>query len=416
MMSDDNDEDNDYNKDELGGMRIFPSHHAEIVKLVKEAGCHIVPVGLSDDTNIFYCEGKRVLKKDVILDEETKRSVKDAANLVRDEFFRANGGKTKLDPWNNDELRNSSLRELWMKYGATDKEFETYIHYRGYNLLDDDVTAALWIAEGELYGTQLDKEQAYVKEGYEKVIQNMAQKSKCKIIKNTKVYAVKTHPNGKSRVVEFTGPGGDDSFTAGAVVMALPKDSAEEILKSTDGVSQERNAVLDNVKIMPLFKCFMEWKREPGKKQWWKEKGFTEGKSTTDSDLRQLHYYDNEDLLIYNSGSFAVKWNEAFEQDPMAAKKKIFNLIKEMHDDEDIPEPDWDSTIWKFWPNGSHKWRKGVDVKKAINTYSVGNDKVVDDMTLYLCGDAFSTHQGWTMGCVETVNICFDAMKRRHVI
>ncbi len=63
LLSDDNDEDNRTNKDELGGMRIFPSVQQDVARIVKESGCHLTGIGLMDAGNWFYRDGKATQKR-----------------------------------------------------------------------------------------------------------------------------------------------------------------------------------------------------------------------------------------------------------------------------------------------------------------------------------------------------------------
>merc|ERR1719456_1819239 len=49
-------------REELGGMRIFPSVMKNLVGLVNECGLTLVPVPLTDSHNIFYYKGKRYEK------------------------------------------------------------------------------------------------------------------------------------------------------------------------------------------------------------------------------------------------------------------------------------------------------------------------------------------------------------------
>jgi len=418
LFSVDNDEDNDDNQDELGAMRIFKSQHKPMVDLIEEVGCSLVPFSLEDGENIFYYKGERMVKNNAVISKKNNKHPLEIKREVMKKFFEANGGEENVDAWNNKELRNLSLRDLFKKYGATDEEFKSYISYSGYDLLDDDVTASLQVAEGVLYGSSLSDDQCYIREGYQEVCKRLADKCKAKVLLNTTVKSVKYAPDGKTRMLKCEGLSGKRNVSAKVVVLSLPRNPAEKLLKSkgSKGISKDRVSVLDAVKVFPLFKCFVEWERVPGKKQWWKELGFLQGKSTTDLNIRQLHYYDNEDLLVYSSGEYAVKWDKEFQKSPLKAKMKVLKMIKTVHNVTDIPDPDFEQTIYKYWPNGSHKWRKGVDVEKSAKLYAVGKDNNTDDATLYLCGDAMSQHQGWTMGCIQTVDMCFEAMKKRNVI
>jgi len=139
--------------------------------------------------------------------------------------------------------------------------------------------------------------------------------------------------------------------------------------------------------------------------------GFECGKSATDLQIRQCHYYDENDILFYNSGPNAVYWQQQFEYDEKAAARKIFEQCKELHKTKikDMPEPIWENTLYKFWPDGSHKWKVNVDVFDSMKTICHGKK---DGSRLFLCGDAFSSYQGWVVGAIQTADICWEELKK----
>lgn len=405
LLSDDNDADNTKNKDELGGMRIFPSKQEEVARLVKECGCSLTKVGLSDGANLFYANGEAVKKMDVVLDPETGRTPQDLEDHVQKEFSKEFNNQ---DPLMVEGIRDLGLRDLMLKYGATEKEIERYITYTGYDIFtDDEVASSLFVREGALYNSTMSDDQRYVKEGYEIVAKKLAKKSKATIKYNCKVF-------GSQRVDDLhkvdTSTG---DFFARNVVYALPLPALQEIVKENpNSIPPERVKLFDSIKNIPLFKAFIEWDRTPGKKQWWEEMNHWEGKSTTDNIVRQVHYYDHEDILIYNSGKYAEELNAKFEKDSSAATKEIVAFLKEMHNNDQIPDADVDSTIFKFWPDGSHKWKVGVDIYPTMKKVLYGGDDP-EDNSVYICGDAFSIHQGWVMGCVQTVDACVKILANR---
>ena len=198
------------------------------------------------------------------------------------------------------------------------------------------------------------------------------------------------------------------------VIYALPLPALKALISEhPTSVPEGRARLMDSVKTIPLFKAFIEWPREENSEQWWESMNLSEGNSTTDQLARQVHYYDNEDILIYNSGSYADQLNEKFKEDRLAATREVVDFLKEMHNNQDIPDPDGDKTIYKYWPDGSHKWKVGVDVYAAMETILYGSQSEVDDEGVYICGDAFSLHQGWVMGCVQTVEACIEVMDKR---
>ena len=72
------------------------------------------------------------------------------------------------------------------------------------------------------------------------------------------------------------------------------------------------------------------------KPAWWQDycaadawgEGLKHGKSTTDLSCRQIHYYDDEDLLIYNSDGpveeeeYATGWHKHFLEDEAKGRQQ----------------------------------------------------------------------------------------------
>eukprot|EP00164_Ancoracysta_twista_P009637 GFYU01014333.1.p1 GENE.GFYU01014333.1~~GFYU01014333.1.p1 ORF type:complete len:541 (-),score=166.83 GFYU01014333.1:46-1668(-) len=406
LKSDDNDtaQGNTTTKDELGGMRLFPSQQPEVAELVAAAGCTLTEVPLTDKTNIFYFNGQHHVKGEYKM--ESGRSPSEMAEQCIAGYKEACGGDVP-DPYASEELKNSNLRDFFKKYGATDDEIDCWFAYSGYNLYDDEIAASIFVKDGELYGPDLSNDQRYVAEGYQTVVTKLYELSGVKLHKLTKVISVKKQSDDTFILTtKDNGGGGEEAqWKAKKVIVSLPQDQLKELMAESDGLSDDRRAALESVKMMPLFKCFLEWDTP-----WWKERNFMCGKSTTDKDVRQIHYYDNEDILLYNSGPFADKWNEAFTADPAAGARQMYEILCEVHareGDDTPPEPAWERVIYKYWPSGSHKWRVGWDVPQTIRKVAVE-----DSSNLYICGDAYSSFQGWVAGAIETAKICYDHMTK----
>jgi len=400
LLSDDNDEDNQVNKDELGGMRIFPSFHGEVADLITQVGCSMVPVALKDETNLFLMDGAKSLKADVKVNGRTMSEIVSGCLAA---YAEALPNDAAMDPMESPELRSLSLPEFFLKYGATQEEVDAYFTYSGYDIFSDpDVQASIFVKEGKLYGSKLGNEQKYVKEGYQEVVKRMIDQSNAQVRFGWEAISIEENGTGALKVLCIDSSGKERTISAGQVVCGLPQDGVVKLLQQASPIGESRRAAVeDAAKFIPLFKCFVEWAPNSDGVQWWHEAGFECGKSTTDLPIRQLHYYDAEDLLVYCSGEYADYWNDKFSANPDAAAREIVAHIRELHADEEVPDPVWDQTIFKYWLNGSHKWTKHTDVPETMALIADGS---ADGSNIFVVGDAFSRHQGWTMGCVETVD------------
>jgi len=427
LFSDDNDEDNDYNKDELGGMRVFPSVQKPVADLVKKMGCHLNPVRLADEQNLFFFEGERHRKGDYKL--PSGKTPSEMEESCRAAYEKAMPEDAKKHPFDSVELRNLSLPAFFKKFGASEADIDAYFALSGYDTFNDPtVMSALFFYEGKLYGANLDHDQHYVQEGFEEVIHRMVDRSKgLEIRRNHEVVVVKKKNKDGLHTVKFykTIPAGKDGnrqprsekafveqLHGKAVILAVPQKDIIEMLDSLPIKGGRKKVLQDSVTTIPLFKCFIEWPRVEGKEPWWREAKFLHGKSTTDMEIRQLHYYDREDLLVYCSGRYARHWDSVFRRDWKEGVKKMLAQIKTLHGVDELPEPDWDQVIWRFWPTGSHKFKTGVNVREALQKATVQQDRSAPDAEVYIVGDAYSEHQGWVYGALQTSDLALSQIQK----
>lgn len=89
----------------------------------------------------------------------------------------------------------------------------------------------------------------------------------------------------------------------------------------------------------------------------------------------------------------------------------MFELVKKVHTARgdipaaDIPEPNWDECNYHYWPSGSHKWKKGVDVECIVDQITDGES---DGSNVFIASDAFSNMQGWVEGALRSVSKAYD--------
>lgn len=396
---------NHHNKvrEELGGMRIFPSVMQNLVDLVKACRLDLEPVPLTDQHNIFYYKGERTEKGTFQINGRTPGQMAAACVAAYKKACPVEGAK---DPYCSSELSSLNLREFFKKYGGTEEEIDAWFTYSGYDLYPDNIAASIFVKDGELYGSKLSDEQKYVAQGFQELVRRLLEKSKAKVEMGMKVISanfVASQNYYEVQAADFFGR--TIRVLARHVVVSLPMDNMRTLVETLD-ISAERKLALSSVQVFPLFKAFLSWKPTD---VWWKDKGFNCGKSTTDLQCRQIHYYDENDLLIYNSGPAALYWKCEFEYDEGEAYKKMFQMVKDVHDMQDLPKPNWGSCLHKFWIDGSHKWKVGVDIYSEMEMICHGHN---DGSKIFLCGDAHSGYQGWVVGAIQTADVCYEVMKK----
>lgn len=214
------------------------------------------------------------------------------------------------------------------------------------------------------------------------------------------------------------------------VILAMPRRALELLgagnpLLADPGV----RALLCSVTPHPLFKLFLCY-RYP----WWKSAGVQAGCSVTDMPLRQVYYFGAEpegpatyneelrDSLVmgsYDDGPFVGFWTGLAdcEERPLRGMPngqrwdyfcatpgmiaQVQRQLKLVHQLEYIPEPYAAAFVdWSIDPFGGgwHSWNihvKAWEVQAAVR-------KPRPDWNVYICGEAYSGHQGWVEGALET--------------
>ena len=129
----------------------------------------------------------------------------------------------------------------------------------------------------------------------------------------------------------------------------------------------------------PLFKLFTTYDSP-----WWRAVGVEIGRSTTDLPVRQTYYWPSDD------GS------------PVTAGPAM--LMTSYNDGLDVGF--WDA----FRPQRGCGWRTGMPPAPAnvgVQSWQVSRDIIqpAPDVPVYICGEAYSTHQGWVEGALQTADM-----------
>lgn len=386
--------------DELGGMRIFKDEPMkEIFDLADKFGIELINVELEDKDNMFFYKGKMMSKKNVIL--STGEPVKQLEETALVNLKHAYPDYQAKDVFKYEELRNISLREYLHKYAnASDSDYKLWLCYYGYDYFTDDVQVAPWLYDNGYYSLKKSNQQYYIKNGMTTIVKELFAHSNANITCDTNAIYIDKDENGLNVVHTINQRHEYKRYKAKHLVIGITPRYFEQIntIKRVP-ISKERIELIMGLKETPLFKCFLKWDK---KDIWWGEgKKFSAGKSTTDLIIRQVHYYNDEDILVYNTGSYATELNNRFVDNPAKAQKFVFDCIQKMHPFK-IPEPNYTYTIFKYWPDGAAKWSLGIDMEMGCKTITDGRK---DNSNIYIVGDSYSKTTGWVIGCLDSVNV-----------
>jgi len=397
LQSDSNDETNHKNKDELGGMRIYPSKMPEVANLAKRVGCNLVWIDSNDSGNYFYFKGKRFNKEDFKTSYRfsSGRNMKEVDEIVFGSFEKQYPNEAK-NCMKSKFLCSMTKKEFYLKFGATEEEMDAITCYSGYEF--DVDSAAVMFFEDQFLGSDMAWDHNFIVEGYGAIFQRLAEKMNIKYGSTvTKIEKLE-----KGFKVHACDAQGMTSVIGENIVLALAHNHLVQIVNANPNLLEKKrmNCAKDSVSCIPGFKAFLEWDEA-----WWLDAGFKTGKSTTDLDIRQLHYYDSEDIMIYNYGKYAANWGKLCKEDPQKAARLMVAQIREIHSDLDIPDPKYSEFIWKLHEN-EHLWNPDFiidDCMKEIVLPGEENNKV------FIVGDAWSNMHGWVCGALASVDLFFEA-------
>lgn len=244
-----------------------------------------------------------------------------------------------------------------------------------------------------------------------------------------------------------------ETINAAAVILAMPCRSLE-LLSPACPLLQGADVqeLIGSVTPRPLFKLFTTYSSP-----WWRAAGYTEngtkvpvaaGRSVTDLPIRQTYYWPKNDgtpatdgecmlLATYDDGTNIGFWDglrpkrsKAWEnrQDHSVARNtfkgtdegvnkdwdeykapagmvtEIARQLQQMHGLSYTPEVnnasfrDWGEDPygggWNSWNIGVKSWAVKEKITQPLN-----------DVPLYICGEAYSDAQGWVEGALQTADI-----------
>jgi monoamine oxidase len=229
-------------------------------------------------------------------------------------------------------------------------------------------------------------------------------------------------------------------YRAKALILAMPQRSLEMITPQTPTLNEPAvQELLKSVQRMPAFKALVVYPRP-----WWRKRGVTAGRSTTDLPVRQVYYMESASgpatdsesipetpsllLATYADGRAENFWRpllwekadfpmqamrfksgtavnpEHMQSAPRAFTDTLHALLAQMHHLRmaEIPDPvaaplvkDWSENPygggWHFWQPKVKVWETMPRVRQPIPQTPV-----------HICGEAYANQQGWVEGALTS--------------
>jgi Flavin containing amine oxidoreductase len=232
------------------------------------------------------------------------------------------------------------------------------------------------------------------------------------------------------------------------IILAMPRRSLE-LIQSRFFEDPWLRANIPSVLIQSAFKLFLAYERP-----WWRALGLVAGRSVTDLPVRQIYYFGTEgeqknglpflnSLLMasYNDISTVPFWKGLENGEPFRGYKpsclepgvkdmilktefpateemvEVANRqVAQVHALPEIPMPY--SAVYHSWNEdpyggGWHEWKANYRLDQVMCRMR----KPVDNMEIYIVGEAYSYGQGWVEGALDTAESTlqdFFGLKRPH--
>ncbi|XWN31161.1 MAG: FAD-dependent oxidoreductase [Devosia sp.] len=423
---------------ELGGMRFIDTQDL-VVDLIRELGLssHVFPVG--DENNLHLLRGVRFALADLLGGQHAipydvapsearqtpsqllagvlRQFLPDGASLDDEQKVETERSMT----FNGKPVTEVSAIEV-LRSLLSPAAYEFILEGMGYTcILDEEIGAANLIHTDLRGGTwrTLDKGMQALPlqlgERFEAAGGNI----------HTQHRLMRVDKDGERYSLILETSEGTQSVQAKRVILALPAAALKALDKGSVMFDMPHFAGdLDSVVPVPASKLYFGFPSP-----WWEDIGLREGRSVTDLPVRQCLYFGVENerggtdpqntsaLLVasYSDGNATRYWESLVGEPPfhptpegfgdgLAVSSRVVEDVRgqlsKLHG-IDVPMPEWAAFIdWTLPPFGGgwHYWRVGhrsFDVVPRLRKPGAGDE-------IYVCGEAFSSHQAWILGALSS--------------
>lgn len=430
--------------DEHGGMRFFPNIHPCVNKMVNELNLETVLVPFISDNNLFYARQRTFRNDNLFPETDTVYHLKeyekneDVGAILKENITHVfknlgfNIDSKDMIKYKKQLYNYINLTALNFKHEVTNNglvpissdNWKRYLDISGYgNMFDKDEQFLCCAIEEMSLNSKSKKpseQQHFVKHGYQqipiklmnnfkKISFNELSSNKTDqnnlIINNTNFYKFKeSNYNKVSVYASDINTKQNFHITTKKLYICTPTD----VICNIQGFSNKFTySISKNIREFVLFKIFLHYKNN-----WWNELGFFGGRCTTDLNLGQLWFYNNNTLMIYAAANQGLFWSNFIPYEnqidfipvndqTMNMVNTLIDMLKQFFQNYNIDIPFPDSISWTYWKNGMTLWKSG-NFEQSTN--SIIQDLININDNIYYLNNDITLNQGWVEGCFEIVD------------
>lgn len=440
---------------ELGGMR-FKDDQILVTNLVDHLELPVTPFLSGGEDNLYYLRGRRFRQskepKAVPYALPDRFQGMDADSIVMAAFEQFIPGVLELDPTGWERVRReatydgvplASLGFWYLMNLALEPEAYQYVRdAAGYNDFTASVNA-VEIMHGWTVDFAFNPSYNTLRDGFQtlpKTLATRAEAAGAMIHQGHRLRSLTLgEPRSDEATIELAFEAGDQAepvrFRARHVVLAMPR-RAIELLDDDSFIFADPGFrdLLSTVRAVPAAKAFLGYEQP-----WWQDLGIKAGRTITDLPIRQTYYFATEGdqpgadpanrasllMATYDDGVNAAYWSGFLKQGagvpgsapylrdgldpalpgtelPERAVEELQRQLRMIHGPSaKISEPtmalftNWERDPygggWHFWNIGAQPW----DVIPRLR-------EPIPGVNLSICGEAYSTDQGWVDGALVT--------------
>lgn len=459
---------------EVGGMRFLPSWQRHVTRLITHLGLARTSFPMGNDKNLFLLRGEPFRAKSFeygtvpyrlrgseqgLQIEQLFESILDTllasvGKKLSDKLSREDWDRIKKDPAFRFEGKPLHEQGFWNVLAkiVSAEAYKMLTEAGGYFTL-----TANWNAAEAASFIGLDFIAASyetLRDGYDAQVAAMANdftQAEGKIWGYSELVKFDKRSEGgllltmRNRDPRFTGEDRTFTVVADHLILAMPRHGLERLeLHGTRfdlevPANADQRGLVNAVMTMPAFKLFMLFDNA-----WWQRMGLTSGRSVCDLPIRQTYYFGTESgrahgllMTSYNDAETVSFWKglqwtarqkdgakpryisdntvaearregDTYEATP-AMIEHALSQLRELHG-VDVPRPiascykDWGAEPfgagWYLWKPGERPWKVMPRIRRPWQ-----------DENVYVCGDCYSTLQGWVEGALNTA----EKMLQEHL-